>query len=391
MNAKAGEPSMNVLDLLGNQLVLDPESLAMLKQEGKVTEGEFAALMEVIGDGEVSPENLLVNLEKNAQAKTNLEALASKDVQGSDLSKNLIQKQSSEISNPLKEILLPQNATKTEQVQVAKNIAPAVVTTEKAEALVSKSPNLVNLSQFMEKQTAASQKRFQNSGGYEAPQKSMFVEKVEATNSMARTGATNPDKAVTLQDLMFAGNDEANLESGDKNTNQTLTTTTKTNTVAADPSKIFDMNQLTGNKPLSPDALITKIQDYIIQTRAGNEKSVEMSFTHKDLGQVGLQVQKHAGENIAITINTATLEGAKFFNQNQGELLQSLSTAGLQVSDFKLESSKASSNQNFSDDSSKQFAGNNKQGAQSESGERKQEQDKRQTLWEQFADQQAAA
>ena len=54
---------MDVLDLLGNQLVLDPEALALLKQEGKVSEGEFAALMEALGEnvpnGEGNAESLL--------------------------------------------------------------------------------------------------------------------------------------------------------------------------------------------------------------------------------------------------------------------------------------------------------------------------------------------
>lgn len=369
MNAKANAPAMDVLDLLGNQLVLDPESLAMLKQEGKVTEGEFAALMKVIGGGEVSPEG----------AKKSDELLAnSKLLETNPKNLELNQKLNSKLAGPLNEMLAKNTPNKSEQVQV-----------------VSKNPNLMNLSKFMDNQTAVTQNRLSSSGGYEATQKSMFVEKAEATNSMAKTGAVNSTKAVTLQDLMFAGNDDANLDSGDESSNQTLNTSKlQSNKIGTETSKIFDMNQLmASDKPMTAEAVIAKIQDHILQTRAGNEKNIEMSFHHKELGQVGLHVQKHAGESIGITISTASLEGAKFFNQNQGELLQSLSTAGIQVGDFKLETSKAGTNlnQNSSDESSKQFAGNNKQGAQSESGERKQEQDKRQTLWEQFSEQQAAA
>lgn len=386
MNAKASTPAMDVLDLLGNQLVLDPESLAMLKQEGKVTDGEFAALMEVLGEGEVSSEQLLKNLKNTEASKLNPELL--KNLVPSQVKlgakealetapKNLTQKANSEISNPLKEIL-------SKGAQVA----------GKTETLESKNPNLLKLSQFMEKQTAATQKRFQQTGSYAAQEKSMFVEKIEATNNMAKNGATNSVKAVTLQDLMFAGSDETNLDSGEQKPTPQINSMAKVNTsnVTTDSSKVFDMSQLAGDKSLSSEAVITKIQDYILQTRASNEKSVQMSFNHKELGQVGLHVQKHDGASIGITISTASVEGAKFFNQNQGELLQTLSSVGIQVGDFKLETSKAGTNLNQdSNESSKQFAGNNKQGAQSESGERKQEQEKRQTLWEQFSEQQAAA
>lgn len=395
MNAKASTPAMDVLDLLGNQLVLDPESLAMLKQEGKVTDGEFAALMEVLGEGEVSSEQLLKNLENTGASKLNPELLKSLVPSEGEVKlgakeiletapKNLAQKANSEISNPLKEILSKDAPVKLEQAQVA----------VKAETLESKNPNLVKLSQFMEKQTAATQKRFQQAGSYAAPEKSMFVEKVEATNNMAKNGAATSAKAVTLQDLMFAGSDETNLDSGEQKSTPQLNTIAKANTnnISTDASKVFDMSQLAGDKSLSSEAVITKIQDYILQTRASNEKSVQMSFNHKELGQVGLHVQKHDGASIGITISTASVEGAKFFNQNQGELLQTLSSVGIQVGDFKLETSKAGTNLNQdSNESSKQFAGNNKQGAQSESGERKQEQEKRQTLWEQFSEQQAAA
>ena len=428
MKAKGATPAMDVLDLLGNQLVLDPESLAMLKQEGKVTESEFAALLEAIGDGEVDPEQLLKNAKNAKSTPESLENLLKSENQVipgtvpvkdgavevlETTPKDLVLKQNLENTkplNPLNEILSKNSSVKLEQApvklgpnpikleqtqdvkQVLKMDGPVVA--EKSETLVSKNPNLMKLSQFMEKQTASTQKRFQASGSYAAPEKSMFIEKVEATNSMAKTGATNAVKAVTHQDLMFAGSDEANLDSSDQNSTQAITNTVKpnTNNLTAESTKTFDMSQLVGDKPMSSEALISKIQDHILQTRAGNEKSIEMSFNHKDLGQVGLHVQKHAGDSIGITISTASAEGAKFFTQNQGELLHSLSSAGIQVSDFKLDSAKAGSNlnQDSSSDSSKQFAGNNKQGAQSESGERKQEQDKRQSLWEQFSEQAAA-
>lgn len=408
MKANGGTPAMDVLDLLGNQLVMDPETLAMLKQEGKVSESEFAALLENIGQNEAGQETLFGNTEKlGNEGKSKLQLLDSALTAPTSKSTPTLTNQNintptlantstptnnktPQLPTALNEILAKQQVQQAPQISQAEvpMVDPKQVPNEAKAEL--KNPNLVKLSQFMEQQTVASQKRFQNSGQYEAAPKSIFIEKVEATNNLAKTGATNTAKAVTLQDLMFAGSDETNLDSGDKQQTQQLITPVKANTNinSGDAAKVFDLNQVMGEKALSSEALISKIQDHILQTRAGNEKNVEMSFTHKDLGQIGLQVQKHAGDSIGITISTASLEGAKFFNQNQGELLQSLNSAGIQVGDFKLDTSKSSTNQDG--ESSKQFAGNNKQENQSESGQRKQEQDKRKTLWEQFQDQAAA-
>ena len=416
MKAKGGSPSMDVLDLLGNQLVLDPEALALLKQEGKVSEGEFAALMEALGEnvsnGEGNTESLLGESKKinpeliskdnslakvpmkegeqhlsgKGESKLNLESLNSTP---KDLSKAQAQlaPQKGETTNPLKEIIANQKPVAAEV-----NIEKVRQTPAKSDVESAKNPNLVKLSEFMEKQNASTQKRFLQSGGYEAPKKSMFLDKVEATSEMAKTGAQSSAKAVTLQDLMFASGDDTNMESSDQNQSQNLLNQSKINTVSTDSAKVFDMNQLMGDKSINSENVISRIQDYIIQTRAGNEKQVEMSFMHKDLGEVGLQVQKHTGDSIGITISTASLEGAKFFTQNQGELLQTLNQAGIQVGDFKLDTSKSgTANQDSNSDSQKQFAGNNKQQSQSESGERKQEQDRRKSLWEQFSEQQVAA
>lgn len=397
MKANGGAPAMDVLDLLGNQLVMDPETLAMLKQEGKVSESEFAALLETIGQNEAQAETLFGNKEIKVETQIPAELKAGNEnnlklLNPTELPKVQESGTTPKVPNPLGDILAKQPTqnieAKAEVVKVVPQMSEAKIAVE-AEA---KNPNLVKLSQFLEKQTVSTQKRFQNAGQYEAAPKSMFIEKVEATNSLAKTGAVNAAKAVTLQDLMFAGSDETNLESGEKNQAQQLLSPVKANTISntTESSKIFNLDQVIGDKSLSSEALISKIQDHILQTRVGNEKNVEMSFHHKELGQVGLHVQKHAGDSIGITITTASVEGAKFFNQNQGELLQSLSTAGIQVGDFKLDTSKSSSQQDSSGDSSKQFAGNNKQQSQSESGQRKHEQDKRQSLWEQFQEQAAA-
>jgi flagellar hook-length control protein FliK len=116
-----------------------------------------------------------------------------------------------------------------------------------------------------------------------------------------------------------------------------------------------------------------------------------MSFDHKELGKVDLMVQKGAGDQLNISIGTNSVEAAKFFNRNQADLLGSLAQSGIQVGDFKLETSQGNNNQSQSQDSSKQqFAQGQKGQHQSEFGQREQDSKKREELWEQFGDKEVA-
>ena len=71
-------------------------------------------------------------------------------------------------------------------------------------------------------------------------------------------------------------------------------------------------------------------------------------FRHQELGQVDLTIQKAGGDQLNIMVGANSTEAMKFFTQNRGELLQSLTQAGVSVGDFKLDSSSKSNNQNLS-------------------------------------------
>ena len=135
--------------------------------------------------------------------------------------------------------------------------------------------------------------------------------------------------------------------------------------------------------------MITQIQDYIVQSRVSSEPTMQMSFEHKDLGMVDLTVAKD-GNQVSIMINSHTKEGSKFFTQNQGELLQSLSQAGVSVSEFKLDtSSSTNSNQNGSSDSSSSSNGKQEH-AGNERGERDKDSERREELWNLLNNKEAA-
>ena len=89
---------------------------------------------------------------------------------------------------------------------------------------------------------------------------------------------------------------------------------------------------------------------------------------------------KGAGDQVNILISAQSAEGAKFFQQHHNELMQSLNQAGVQVADFKLDTS-SQSNNNSQQDSSRQFNGQEKQHAQHEQNRRDNESQKRHELW----------
>ena len=156
-------------------------------------------------------------------------------------------------------------------------------------------------------------------------------------------------------------------------------------------AKIFDLNSLTVTNDKSSSDVINQIQNYIIRSSVANQPEVQMSFKHSDLGQVDLLVQKGMGDQLNVSIGTHTAEGAKFFAQNHGDLLNTLNQSGLNIKDIKLDSSQGTQ-QNLSQDSSRQdsqFQGRGQQ-HQSQSGERQEDARRREALWKSFQDKEVA-
>src|SRR5690606_18914633 len=116
----------------------------------------------------------------------------------------------------------------------------------------------------------------------------------------------------------------------------------------------FDLNKLTSS---DTQKVIDQVQNYIVQSRAGNEPKMEVSFNHQELGKVDLMVEKMGKDALNIRIQTHGNEGASFFQKHQGDLLQTLNNSGIQVANFKLESSQTNTNSNqgqFSQNNSEQ-------------------------------------
>ena len=161
--------------------------------------------------------------------------------------------------------------------------------------------------------------------------------------------------------------------------------------------KVMDINQIQSVQ--TPDELIGKVQDYIIQSRVGNKAEVQMAFHHESLGQVDLVIQKLENQ-MNVAINAHTTNGKNFFNQHQTELLRTLNQAGVQIGDFKVDmpfmnltqSSSSSSDSSSSRSGQQEFSSFSQQRGQhqSQSGQRDQESQRREELWKYYQDKEVA-
>jgi predicted DNA binding CopG/RHH family protein len=147
------------------------------------------------------------------------------------------------------------------------------------------------------------------------------------------------------------------------------------------PTKVFDMNHI---KSSDSSEIMGQITDYVVQAKAAKEPTVNMRVNHEDLGMIDITVSKSGlnQESVAINIGTHSVDGKNFFQQNSKDLFSHLTTAGLSVSDLKVDTPSQTA-KNDSDFGSQ--SGRNQQGSErqfgSEQNQRRHEQDRRQELW----------
>ncbi len=166
----------------------------------------------------------------------------------------------------------------------------------------------------------------------------------------------------------------------------------KLNETQAAP-KVFDMSNI---KSSSTEQIINQISDYIVQAKAAKEPTVSMRVNHEELGMIDITVQKTpAGsvDAVAVSIGTHSADGKSFFQANSRDLFSHLSSAGLNISDLKIDvpSQTAKSDFDFGQQSGqKGFSGGQDKQFGSEQNQRRHDSEKRQELWKQFTDKEAA-
>ena len=149
------------------------------------------------------------------------------------------------------------------------------------------------------------------------------------------------------------------------------------------PVKVFDMSKV---KSSNANEIMNQITDYVVQAKAAKEPTVNMRLNHVDLGTIDIVVSKVgvSQDAIAINIGTHSIDGKNFFQQNSKELFTHLSSAGLNVSDLKVEVPQQTAKNDF-DFGSQSGKGSQQQGSEkqfgSEQNQRRHESERRQDLW----------
>jgi predicted DNA binding CopG/RHH family protein len=147
------------------------------------------------------------------------------------------------------------------------------------------------------------------------------------------------------------------------------------------PAKVFDMSHI---KSSDSNEIMGQITDYVVQAKAAKEPTVNMRVNHEELGMIDITVSKSGlnQESVAINIGTHSVDGKNFFQQNSKDLFSHLTTAGLNISDLKVDTPSQTAKNDFDFGSQ---SGKNQQGSErqfgSEQNQRRHEQDRRQDLW----------
>jgi hypothetical protein len=147
--------------------------------------------------------------------------------------------------------------------------------------------------------------------------------------------------------------------------------------------KVFDMSKI---KSSDTNELMNQITDYVVQAKAAKEPTVNMRVNHVELGTIDISVSKVGVNQDAIVVNIGThsIDGKNFFQQNTKDLFNHLNTAGLNVSDLKVEIPQQTAKNDF-DFGSQSGKGSQQQGSEkqfgSEQNQRRHESERRQDLW----------
>lgn len=370
--ARVSTGEMDLLTALGSQLGadqsqgLDPEIAALLGENGEMPIDFKEALKSMSAeDAEALIEGLNEQTLKAAQKQDTLnkqvEELIPQNV------KRIAGNENSKANKDLQALLknLPNEKLQAQQA-TKQNIASGETKAQTQGPKLQSTEGLMDLKSFMAQQSPTSKTRALNSQ-YKNEQQSMITNKAFAEKEVPVLGLGQAE-----------GESEGSMDDLGQNNDQALLKMQKAPEGLSSNGKVFDVNSLSKSSDL--DSAINQIQDYIIQAKAAKEPTAQMTFNHPELGDVDIFVKK-AGDQINVTIGHQSQEAAKFFKQHQGELLQTLNQSGVQVGEFKLESSNSSQTNNQSQDQGEKQQFADQQKGQNQERQRKEDSQKREELW----------
>ena len=221
-------------------------------------------------------------------------------------------------------------------------------------------------------------------------QKNIFSKKVVSNPYGLKSLPVEQKKIVPDKDVseLKITNDLKPIETSSMNSQQFILgiqaeKTIPQNVETQAPVKVFDMSKI---KSSNTNEIMNQITDYVVQAKAAKEPTVNMRVNHVDLGTIDIVLSRvGVGQDaIAVNIGTHSVDGKNFFQQNSKELFTHLSTAGLNVSDLKVEVPQQTAKNDF-DFGSQSGKGSQQQGSEkqfgSEQNQRRHESERRQDLW----------
>ena len=231
-------------------------------------------------------------------------------------------------------------------------------------------PQLMTNEDFVANKNLAAKKNFSNAYGMKAvpnQQQKMSLEAGLNETQVVKDLASKEGSSMNSQQFILGlQSNEPKLQQGSE-------------TQAS--AKVFDMSHI---KSSDSSEIMGQITDYVVQAKAAKEPTVNMRVNHEELGMIDITVSKSGlnQESVAINIGTHSVDGKNFFQQNSKDLFSHLTTAGLNISDLKVDTPSQTAKNDFDFGSQ---SGKNQQGSErqfgSEQNQRRHDQDRRQDLW----------
>jgi hypothetical protein len=236
---------------------------------------------------------------------------------------------------------------------------------------------LVNVEDFVAQKNMAAKKMMpQGAYGMKAP---------AANKEAAEAGLKSTEVVKDISLLENSSGGSSSMNSQQFILNSLAEQGTNSTQEVSAPVKTFDMSQI---KTSEPDKIMTAISDYIAQAKAAKEPTVNLRMNHQDLGMIDITVMKTGAVNadsIAINIGAHTADGKNFFQQNSKDLFAHLSSAGISVTDMKVETASNSGKSDFDmNQQNQKHASSGEKQFGSEQNERRHEQNRREDLWKMF-------
>ncbi len=231
-------------------------------------------------------------------------------------------------------------------------------------------PQLMTNEDFVANKNLAAKKNFSNAYGMKAvpsQQQKISLEAGLNETQVVKDLASKEGSSMNSQQFILG------LQSNEPKLQQSSETQA--------PAKVFDMNHI---KSSDSSEIMGQITDYVVQAKAAKEPTVNMRVNHEELGMIDITVSKSGlnQESVAINIGTHSADGKNFFQQNSKDLFSHLTTAGLNISDLKVDTPSQTAKNDFDFGSQ---SGKNQQGSErqfgSEQNQRRHDQDRRQDLW----------